>query len=199
MVQLLTGDVVGLGQGPQTTLWGLYQNGQPVITANSVVEVSLRVSSTISSYPVEQGAFQSYDKVQKPFEGRLRFATGGSVADRTALLASVDAAKLALTPLYDLYMPEQTYHNVNVVDYEFDRKALSGVGLFVVDVSVQEVRPTGNVQFAQVGSPGGTQLNNGQDPGSNDPLNGGVQQGQQASQSQAQAVNNILNTMGAGF
>ena len=67
--------------GPQR---GIFLEGIPVVTAESVISFEYRQDYTIADYPVEGGVFESYDKVQVPFLAKIRFAQGGSTADREA-------------------------------------------------------------------------------------------------------------------
>jgi hypothetical protein len=122
--------------------WGIYQGGFPVITADTVASLEYQKSWTISDYPVEGGAFESYDKVYVPFNGYVRFAAGETEANRVALLDSIDAIAADLN-FYDIVTPEKIYSSCNIVDYNFRRTATNGLGLLVVDVKVEEVRVTG--------------------------------------------------------
>lgn len=152
--ELLTADDPSVSQLGSTVQWGLYKNGKPVIVAETVLVIGLKSSSDIPTYPQELGQFQSYNKVQLPFSGRIRFARGGSLADRTAFLNSVDAAKMSLD-LYDFSMAEKTWPNVNVLDYDVDRKSSSGLGLLIIDVVVEEVRITASAAFSNTKAPSG--------------------------------------------
>lgn len=125
--------------GGAGSAWGVYQGGSPVITADTVASMEYRQEWTISDYPVEQGAFESYDKVQTPFSARVSFAAGGAEASRMALLNSIAAIAGDLN-LYDVATPTSTYSSVNVVHYDYRRTTQNGVGLLVVDVWLMEVR-----------------------------------------------------------
>ena len=65
---LLLADALGLPPSPLAPQWGIYLDGEPVVDADSVVTFDYRQEWTVSDYPLEQGAFQSYDKVQTPFD-----------------------------------------------------------------------------------------------------------------------------------
>jgi hypothetical protein len=147
---LLTGDSFPPGSFLQQ--WGLYLEGQPVITADSVIDMTYRQDWSICDYPLEQGAFESYNKVQIPFDARLRFSAGGSIANREALLASVAAVAGTLT-LFSAVTPEVVYPNVNVHHYDYRRTSTNGLGLMVVDVWLQEVRITTQGSGSNVAAP----------------------------------------------
>lgn len=138
-VQLLISDALGLFSGLDRPVWGLFLNGEPVVTAESVVSFDFKKSATISSFQVENGGFQSYNKVQKPFDVQLRFSTGGTAADRQALLDSALAAVNSLD-LMDAVSPEAVYSNVNPVHLDYRRTSVKGVGLIEVDIFCEEVR-----------------------------------------------------------
>lgn len=158
----LTSDDPSVTQFVSTAQWGLYKDGKPVIAADTVTALGLKATSEVSNYPLEPGAatinqnlplsVQSYNKVQLPFSGRVKFSTGGSQSDRVDFLNSVEAAKQSLD-LYDLVMPEKTYPSVNVTDYEFDRRAAAGLGLLSVDIAVEEIRITAAATFTNVKNP----------------------------------------------
>jgi hypothetical protein len=141
----------GLGQPP---LWGVFLNGLPVVTADTVTSFDYRQDWAVSDYPVERGGFESYDKVNQPFRTRIQFASGGSQANRQVLIDSIAAIGDALT-LFDVVTPEEVYIGVNVDHYDYRRTASNGVGLVVVDVEFLEIREDGvtnTFQNAQVPS-----------------------------------------------
>ncbi len=153
IVILLAADAVLLFSGFITKLeWGLFQNGLPLVTADSVVTMGYKQDWSISNYPVEGGAFETYDKVQLPFEIRLQFSKGGSSLDKAAFLASI-AAIAGTTNLYDVYTADAFYSSVTVMRYNYDREALKGVGLLVVDIYVIQVSVTATQQFSNTVNP----------------------------------------------
>ncbi len=138
---LLTGDLVtSFGSGPQQ--WGLYSGGAPVVTADSVLTMEYKQEWAVCDYPVEEGGFASYNKVQIPYDGRFRFAAGGTQAARSALLSSI-AAIAGTLHVYDLVTPDAVYPNLNVIHYDYKRTNQSGNGLLMVDVWCQEIRQAG--------------------------------------------------------
>ena len=136
--------------GPQ---WGIFVGGQAIITADTVLAFDYRQEWVVADYPLEEGSFESYDKVATPFQGRFQFAAGGTQANREALLASIAAIAGDLN-LYDIVTPEVIAPNVNVTHYDYRRTALSGRGLLVIDVWVNEIRVQANPSGATV-SPSG--------------------------------------------
>lgn len=154
-VQLVVGDALSLFAGLGDPDWGLFFNGLPVVTAESVISFDFRKGFSISNFPIENGGFESYNKVQRPFDVRLRFSTGGTLAERQALLDSIDEAVESLD-LMDAVTPEATYQNVNPIHYDYRRSAMNGVGLLVVDVFCEQVRVAASTSFTSSKSSTGT-------------------------------------------
>lgn len=163
----LTSDDLGVLALLGASQWGIYQDGTPVIVADTVLDLSYMKSYAVSDYPVEGGSFASYNKVETPFEGRIRFTSGGSPDVRAALIASVEGVVADLN-LYDIVTPDQVYINANVVREEYRRTNTDGgASLLTIDVSVQEIRIlSGDTTGASTA-----------DPASADQQNGGTVQG----------------------
>lgn len=154
--------------GPQ---WGIFLDGFPIIISDNVVSLDFKQEWTVSDYPVEEGQFETYDKVQTPFEARVRFSAGGSEQDRFNLLQSIAAISDGVT-LLDVVTPEQVYSNVTIYHYDYKRTAQNGVGLIQVDVWCMEVRQTTQTMFSNTQSPSGASsqgsgFNQAQTPTSN--------------------------------
>lgn len=140
-VSLMIGDTVtNWGGSRLTPQWGLYNAGAPVIVADTVIAFGFRREWNISNYPIERGGFESFNRVDLPFAGRLQFAAG-TMAARQALLSSLAAASADgnLTK-YDVVTPEVIYPSINIQSYDYDRKAASGVGLLMIEVTLVEIR-----------------------------------------------------------
>ena len=90
-ISLLVNQAIRFLVAPFSAQWGIYKDGLPVVVADSVVSFGFKKDWNIADYPVEEGSFESYDKVETPFGARVRFASGGSTANRQALLQSIEA------------------------------------------------------------------------------------------------------------
>ena len=151
-VDLLIADVIGVVLGllgaPQ---WGIYLNGFPVLSYDNQISFGYKQDWKVSTYPVEQGSFQSYDKVQLPSEIRCRFSAGASAVNRQEMLASIDAV-MSDTNLYDVVTPEEVYLNYNFMHRDYDREAESA-GMVVIDIWLMEIIETATAQFQNTQSP----------------------------------------------
>ena len=146
---------------PQTHLkWGIFTsltpsktptvspNGAPsaapteVLTGyNTVVGFDFSVDAQLPTYPVEQGGFSSYNKVQLPFGARLQYAvSGGAIKVNQFLLKALSLEKD--TNLYTVLTPVQTLQNVNVKHVDYKQTSRAGITLLTVNVWLDEIRQT---------------------------------------------------------
>jgi len=137
--------------------WGVFSaDGQTqILTPDSVVGFEYANSSRVSDYPVEQGAFASYNKVSTPFDVRMRVTVGGTEANRSAFIYSLDQM-LAATDLFSLLTPERVYLNVTLEHYDFRREGTNGVTLLTIDCAFREVRIVTGAQYSQTQSDSST-------------------------------------------
>jgi hypothetical protein len=123
----------------------------PVTTA-SFVDFEYKQDWPISDYPVESGGFQSYDKVQLPFDLKVRLAGGGSAPEILLFLNAIDAMANSIG-LFSVITPEGAFNSLNVSHYDYKRTARNGVSLIVVDVWFTQVRVTSTATFTNTQSP----------------------------------------------
>lgn len=116
-------------------------NTTPVVIADSVLQLEYKNEWNVPSYPIEQGGFQNYNKVNNPFEVTLRMTKGGSTSDRSDFLASIEDIAGSLN-LYEIRTPERTYHSCNVIRFEYSRIGVKGAFFLEVDITVREIRIT---------------------------------------------------------
>lgn len=132
----------------------LTNSGPNLIDLFSIVDFEYKQDWSVSDYPVEKGGFQSYDKVQLPFDLRMRVAAGGPESNRQALLDRVDEIA-GTTDLYNVFTPEEVFSNCNITHFDYKRTATNGVGLIVIDIWLVEVRVTSTAQFSNTQQPSG--------------------------------------------
>ena len=129
--------------------WGVFdQDGNLVLEPDSVTGVDFGKDYQVSSYPQEQGAFQSYNRVEEPAEPRLMMVIGGSTARREAFLAACKALQDS-DDTYQVITPDVTYPSVSLTRYEYSRRADRGRSLIAVELHFIEVRVTATAAFSQ--------------------------------------------------
>lgn len=117
--------------------WGIFtQDGEPVLVADSVASIQYARDYQISDYPQEKGAFQSYNKVQQPYQARVGYYIAES---RVEFLNAVEAAVSSLDLVF-INSPEIEYPSANLTHYDYRREVRNGVTLILVNVWAEEVR-----------------------------------------------------------
>jgi hypothetical protein len=180
-LSFLTNDFASLGAifGQTILQWGVLLNGAPVILPQnplsnilqplgfvnavvgspifpvtaSFVDIDYKQDWPISDYPVEQGGFQSYDKVQLPFALRLRLAVSGNPTVIELFQSTIQTMASDTSGLYEIVTPSQIYPSCSVTHYDYHRSATNGVSLLVVDLWFIEVRVTATSIFGNTLSP----------------------------------------------
>lgn len=110
--------------------WGVFDSqGNAVISPDSILDFDNENEWSISTFPVQDGAFASYNKVIVPFEITLRMTKGGTQTDRERFLAQVQAIA-GDTNLYTIVTPEYSYQNCNIRKYSNTRRGVQGAFFF---------------------------------------------------------------------
>lgn len=135
--------------------WGIFSPfGLPVVTGDSVLQVEFRKDWKISDFPIEAGGFESYNKVETPFDIRIAFSVGGSLENRRTFLELVKAV-CSTTAVYSVVTPEAVYLNANACHYDYARQVRSGQQLIVVEIFLNEVRVVASSTFTDTKQPDG--------------------------------------------
>lgn len=159
--------------------WGLFTlDGALYLDADTVLEVGVSSTSKVSSHPVQQGAFASYNKVQEPNRytirmakgGRLGFVQGGRLSlkptaeqARREFLGKLEAAKEG-TQLFTVVTPERVYRNCCLENYSYRRETTDGAYMIVAELSLIEVREVTPKYTTQANPLSNTQSPNGASP-----------------------------------
>ena len=114
-------------------------DGNAVVKPDSVISFEVSGESKISTYPVEEGSFASYNKVRTPNRISMRLAcTGNGQMTRSDFLLAFDLMKDAID-LYTINTPDMAYQSMNLVHFDYSRQATNGAKLIVVDAHFEEV------------------------------------------------------------
>lgn len=123
-----------------SAVWGIFDSeGNAVMAADTMLSFDYRNDFDIAEYPQEQGAFTSYNKVNRPFDIRIRLAKGGSETERSAFLSDVQLNAESLD-LYQIITPDAVYLNANINHVDYHREQRNGATMLVVDVYFVEIR-----------------------------------------------------------
>ncbi len=139
ILNLLVEDALSFAFGALDT-WGIFLLGVPVLpNMNSLVTFEYRKDWNIPDYIFESGGFQSYNKVQLPYETRVRITSKGTLLERQLLFAEVEHVA-ASTALYTIVTPERTFLSANVSHFDIVKRTNSNVGILIIDLWFTEIR-----------------------------------------------------------
>lgn len=119
----------------------------------STIDFEYAQDSPLSNYPQEQGAFQSYNKVELPFDVKVKLASGGAPATRQAFLNTCLGIKKSFD-LFDIQTPELIFQSCNCQHVDWRRSARKGVTLIEVDLWFQQIVVSSVATFSNTQQPG---------------------------------------------
>jgi hypothetical protein len=152
-VALLAEDAIGaLLEAFAEPAWGLYLFGVPILPTYSTVAFEYRQDWIAADYQVEQGSFESYDKVQRPFDVRMTVTSFGGPIGRQALVNAITTAAASLI-LFDVVTPEIVYPSSTIVHYDYRRSAAHGQGMIIMDVWLLQIQVVNTSLFQNTISP----------------------------------------------
>ena len=120
----------------QSVVSGLFGSSDPILSTNAFEYTK---ETRISDFPVEEGGFASYNKVEMPGNPIVTLAFSGNATARTTFLNQINAACLS-TDLYSVVTPEITYYNYSIERYNYQRRAERGASLLILEISLKEIR-----------------------------------------------------------
>lgn len=138
---------------PAGLQWGLFDvAGNPVIVPDSVISFDFKGSYRVISYAIEGGNFESYNKVQEPFEIRMVMWKAGSLADRQDFIDILDTIRASLD-LYTAASPDQSYASMTVTDAAYDRKGDAGATVIEAVITLRQINVTASSSFTSTTNP----------------------------------------------
>lgn len=144
------GDALNNIIGYPVVEWGLFDpSGKLFAQYDSFMAMPAYANeASISDYPVENGGFASYNKVDNPFDIVVTLACGGSVERRGAFKQACENARASLG-MYSILTPEKTYRNVNIIGLNERREERSGVNMIIMTLIGREVRQNTSAAYSE--------------------------------------------------
>jgi hypothetical protein len=149
--------------------WGIFtESGAQAVVPDSFLELDYVNSSNIPTYPQEQGAFASYNKVPNPRAHSIGMSKGGSKKEMTDFLTLLESLGDSLD-LFTIVTPNRSYPRTNIDKCEYRRSSFGGAGIIVATIHFTEIRQA-SAAFSQPGGVSATdtvpsaqaQVDNGQ-------------------------------------
>lgn len=168
------GDLAGIDiLNPRAGDWMiLSSDGSPAIVPDTVPRFEYRGEARVADYPMEQGAFASYNKVAMPFDIRMVMVCSGlnyaqSAAQAIKNIAGIGIGQnlmqkpdfldsldymLSTTDLFAIVTPDRTYNSLNLEHYDYRRETTNGATMLIVEAWFREIRVTGAATYSNGGS-----------------------------------------------
>ncbi|TAL90901.1 MAG: hypothetical protein EPN62_00765 [Candidimonas sp.] len=128
--------------------WGVFDaGGNRVLMPDSFLGIDFKNDSRQSNYPVEGGGFESYNKVDTPYDARVTMAIGGDEITRTLFLSTCDAMLHSINR-YTVVTPEVTYDNASLVNLLYRRETKNGATMLTIQLWFNEVRTNAVALFS---------------------------------------------------
>lgn len=108
-------------------------------TTLSTASVEYSKETRVSDFPLAEGSFASYNKVELPAAPVVTLCLSGDEAARRTFLDAIDAACKS-TNLYSVVTPEVTYVEYAIERYNYARRRERGATLLAVELTLKEVR-----------------------------------------------------------
>ena len=132
--------------------WGILKpDGSPLVDSQNLLNAigvgsilstkSMEYSkeTRIADFPIEKGAFASYNKVEMPSTPTVIFTFQGSESERRSFLDQIEAATISLD-LFTVITPEVTYINHAIESYNYRRSSTGGTTLLTVEIVLKQIR-----------------------------------------------------------
>lgn len=110
--------------------WGIFDSqGNLVVNPDSFYGFDDSNDWRTSDFPVQDGQFESYNKVMLPPTNSIKMTKGGTLAQRKSLLDQISAIA-GDTNLYSILTPERTYVDRNITRWAIRRQGREGAYYF---------------------------------------------------------------------
>jgi hypothetical protein len=139
-------DLLGLGAPSQ---WQIYEAGtsDPAIMPDTIEVFGDAGDARVARYPLEQGAFANFNKVQEPKQMRLLLVCSGEAMSIGDFLQQLEVMRLS-TDLNDIATPDILYENLTLTHYDTQRRASSGVTMIRADCRFEEIRQAADPTYS---------------------------------------------------
>lgn len=137
---------------------GVHLKGGRPFSPDSFVVVEVGAEASVSTAPVEQGAYTTFNKIQRPpelhvtftvegwtaFSGAVPNLTNFSTTSRSNVLETLEMMRTT-AGLYDIETPDKTWTSYDLVKYDYRTRSNNGPTLLTVSAVFQAVMITGEV------------------------------------------------------
>lgn len=124
----------------QTGRWGIFDaEGREAAVFDAFITLSVKGEAKVTSNPVEQGSFASYNKTTAPTRLQVTMARTGRAAIRAAILTRLEELKSG-TEQISVITPDRVLEGYSLTSVDYSYQAADGVDRLVVALTLEEVR-----------------------------------------------------------
>jgi hypothetical protein len=150
--------------------WGIYPSTakkfdekSKAIRPDSFLSVMYHNESNLPMFPIENGAFGTYNKVPTPYDITIRVAKSNTLglnailggADKMSDFLKTIEKMLADVKLYNIVTPDYTYINANLKGYDYKREMNNGAAIIIADLHFVEIMRASVAVTSAIASDGG--------------------------------------------
>lgn len=134
---------------PHYTQWAIYNAGtsKSAILPDSFSALEFRGEARICNYPLEKGAFSSYNKVKLPYSLRLQLVCQNDQMSRHDFLRQLGNMRNS-TDRFDIASPDGLYQNVTLTRYDYKRTSRNGATMIIAEVVFEYVNETASASYS---------------------------------------------------
>ncbi len=117
----------------------LNTKGGSAITFTSFLDIDVRKAGLSMSYPIEEGGFANYNKVQSPLEIRVTLGIQGEHSEIEYALEKLNEYQ-ANPIVLDVATPSYFYENMTLEAYSYKRTKENNSTMLTVEMVMVEIR-----------------------------------------------------------
>lgn len=133
--------------------YGIFLDGEPAFDYASTITFEFSQDYFLSKYSIEGGGFQSYDKVQEPYDLKATITSGSTAQERSQLIHDIREAAASID-IYDVFTPDAIFLQCNIHHVDFRQSADRGIGRVIAHVYLTEIRLSTATSFTDTKQPG---------------------------------------------
>lgn len=123
-----------------SSAWSILdERGEQAVSFTSFLGMDCRNEGDALSYPVEEGGFVNYNKVQRPVGINVKLGVQGSEADFEQVLLRLEEFQRGAVTL-SVGTPAHLYPNMTLTGCTYTRDREGGAAMLLLDLSFTEVR-----------------------------------------------------------
>jgi hypothetical protein len=122
-------------------VWGIFSDtNKLLLQPDNILSVKDDEKTKVSNFPVEEGAFASYNKVKEPFNVKVMMTKGGTSKEIEDFLSTVRILKNRTSKLVSVVTPEDVFLSATLEGFDYSRETGKGQNLIHVNCHFLEIR-----------------------------------------------------------